>query len=699
MSIKRTGLLFSFVFLLGWLFLYGADKQEVTFWTAGENLMPAWGFYPNGSTYGETKPLVKASAWTIGGTNNLTWVADFPADGTYNIWIRRYGGYGKIEITVDEKNPIQARGGRGGAKYVWLHKGTISVKKGMHHVDMNISNSMFDAILFTTSDTFNPEGNTLPEPVKDPVTRAFRKYRNASHLKTSAGGRKFILGRMPLYEENFYDWVPSEGDVIRDRISLWGAPNQYVNGTFGIRAFEEIKKAEVSLKEVLGPDGKKISSKDIDLRVVSVRERVNQIFSWPKKKGMTAEILLRDSRTQIPPDGRQGGFGGGSCTVDIPAEESRQIWLTVHIPEGYPAGNYKGVISIKTDEETCNLNLEMEILPLELKQVEGYYSIYYPLQPINKDRPNYVTEERYLSELEDMVRHGLNTVTLYGGFPTLHLAKSAGMTRPPCIMGWPDSRAVQWIKEAKEMGFDELLFYGVDEPRTEEQIGRSIKEEERRSKLGFKTMTAINSKASWEALRDLLDLPVLNIYVFGGKDAEAPMYAREKGFYPISYWTSATSYPLWFRSLTGLYNTACGYLGTSPWAYTDFPDPDKKYSADLLSHQLTYPDEYGYPIPTLQWESYRAGIDDVRYLQGLERAIEKGEKRLKEGAAPEGLLEALNGAKEVYKKRFESIDGRWFQYLCRLTMKTLEDTRREFAEATVKIERLLGTLKDEGKNK
>jgi hypothetical protein len=49
------------------------------FWTTGDRLLPAWGFYPNGSSYGDTAPSGKVSAWTAGGgTHALTWVAGLP---------------------------------------------------------------------------------------------------------------------------------------------------------------------------------------------------------------------------------------------------------------------------------------------------------------------------------------------------------------------------------------------------------------------------------------------------------------------------------------------------------------------------------------------------------------------------------------------------------------------------------------------
>ena len=32
----------------------------------------------------------------------MTWVAEFPADAAWQVWVRQYGGYGKIAAAVDE---------------------------------------------------------------------------------------------------------------------------------------------------------------------------------------------------------------------------------------------------------------------------------------------------------------------------------------------------------------------------------------------------------------------------------------------------------------------------------------------------------------------------------------------------------------------------------------------------------------------
>ena len=152
----------------------------------------------------------------------------------------------------------------------------------------------------------------------------------------------------------------------------------------------------------------------------------------------------------------------------IPAHQSRQFWLTVHFPPGSPAGTYRGQFVLEvpgSPDRQASVAVEIELLPIDLRPAEGYHSIYYPAQPNDPGKPNYVSLERYLAELQDQVRHGLNAVTLYGGFANLPLARQAGMVKAPCLMHWPDSDAPQQVAEARRQGFEDLYYYGVDEPK------------------------------------------------------------------------------------------------------------------------------------------------------------------------------------------------------------------------------------------
>lgn len=661
------------------------NAAESTFWTTGDRLLPAWGFYRNSSDYGGTSPSGAGSAWTCsGGTHGLTWVAEFPTTGKYHAWVRQYGGYGKIGLTVDERPLGDPRGGPGGGKYVWRHLGSLDVETAFHHVDVTVEGGMLDAVLFTLDAELRPESAKLPPPLAEPRLRGLRAYRDDGYLAEKAGPRGFVTGAVSTYEEVRYDWLPRREELI-ERVSLWGSAGQYVSGSFAVRALRPIAALKAELEQFDGPEGARLAGDAIDLRVVHLRQRNLVMPATRTAVEDFPDLLLRDDRTTLPPKGTQGGYGGGACVAGIPAHEARQFWITVHVPPGSKPGIWKGRLRLTgEDAEVCaELPVELEVLDLDLRPVEGYYSIYYPSQPVKQDRPSYVSPERFAAELADQVRHGLNSTTLYGGFETLQAAARAGMTRAPCIMAWPGGDASEQIRRAKELGFDGLLYYGVDEPRTPEQVERCLKESARRQKLGLPMMAAINSRAAQESLRDAVSHPVYNIKVFDSPANEQVAYARSKGFQPVSYWAVSPAFPLYYRLMSGLYNTACGYQGSAPWAYQDFPD-DRLYTTP--AHAMAYPDAAGQPIPTLRWEAFRDGIDDVRYLQALDRAIAAAEARLKQPAAPGGkLAAALDEARRVRAEHYESISGRWFQYTFRQRPGDPDRVRRAMAEATCRL--------------
>jgi hypothetical protein len=685
---KRFAVLISCLLLVELVAVRAFANEGHVFWTTGDRLLPAWGFYPNGSSYGDTVPSGKASAWTAGGgTHTLTWIADFPADAHWQVWVRQYGGYGKVEATVDERPVAEGRGGPGGGRYVWRHAGGIRVSAGPHHVDLTVTRGMLDAALFASDPDFDPARVELPGPVEAPVLRGLRAYRDDSQLAESAGSRGLVVGQAEPYAELRHDWLPRSEDLV-ERVDLWGSGGQYVAGSFVVRALERLEGLRATLDGLVGPSDTKLGAAAIDLRVVHLRHRSMGLPATRSYADLFPDLLLRDDRAGLPPQGDQGGFGGGTCIAGIPAHQSRQFWLTVRVPAEAPPGIYRGKLLMMAEESLRRrkeLPVELEVLPLDLRPVDGYYSIYYPSQPVKPERPNYVSPDRYRAELADQVRHGLNSTTLYGGFETLPMAAEAGMTRAPCLMHWPGGDAQQQIHAARTLGFDGLLYYGVDEPRTPEQIERCLGEAKRRNEQGLPMCTAINSRQAQEALGDAVSHPVYNLWVFDGPDNAAVLRAREQGHQVVSYWMTQTAFPLFYRALAGLYNTRCGYQGTAPWAYQDYPDA-RLYSEP--AHAVAYPDAAGQPIPTLRWAAIRDGIDDVRYLQALDRAIAVAESRMAADDPSVELAAVLKRAREVRADGYESIGGRWFQYTGSLVPGELDQVRRRLAEAAVLLGRL-----------
>jgi hypothetical protein len=263
---------------------------------------------------------------------------------------------------------------------------------------------MLDAVLFTANGVWSPLAGLLPPPVKAPVLRALREYRDDSALRDTAGPKGYVVGSVEADEEILYDWGPSLKQAM-GRIRLWGAANQFVVGTFAIRVLESVEQLQIKLEELVGPRQAKIGSRRIDLRIVLVRFRRTDLFEQ-SAKFLVPELLLRDDRTGLPPKGRQGGFGGAKCVTRIPAHQSRQIWMTVEFPAGSPPGLYRGDLALEVPgapHRRSVLPVEIELLPIDLRPAEGYYSIYYPSQPVDPKQPNYVSAERYLTAPRDGV--------------------------------------------------------------------------------------------------------------------------------------------------------------------------------------------------------------------------------------------------------------------------------------------------------
>lgn len=215
-----------------------AANQPVTIWVTADKLLPAWGFYPTSPSYGGTQSLGRRTAWcAAGNSGRLTWVAEFSQDGEYQVWVRRYGGYGSVAAYVDDRPVVGGRGGEGGARFVWKHIGNVKVKSGSHHVDLDVSNGMFDAVVFTMDARLDPAKDELPEPVAEPTLRALRTYRKDTEFADRAATHGFVMGRVTAYEQILYDWLPDSAEQQPlDQVQMWGSANQYINGTFAVRA-------------------------------------------------------------------------------------------------------------------------------------------------------------------------------------------------------------------------------------------------------------------------------------------------------------------------------------------------------------------------------------------------------------------------------------------------------------------------------
>jgi hypothetical protein len=750
----------------------GIERRFVTLWTTGMNLMPGVrGLYPANKMNGSPSIAQVAAMvpYPPSWPRVLTWVASIPRVGAYHLWVRYYsGGYGPtLQIhepgaSVDEQS---VTGGTRGEtpctnapscpRFIWVEKGVAHLTAAQHHVDVTFSGGAVDAVLLTNDPRFDPVTQLDPidrPPIPQPLLRAPRTYRSDSALVMGKSG--YFIGNVPPYSLALDDALPRPlrtNDSKVPYLDLRGAVNQYVGRIFAVRARTAASIFMVSMSELRSAAGDVIGHGEIDLKVVKLMRRVISAMNGELRASnqLHPELLVRDDSTDIDPvtgvSGDQGGYGplpprpkiypvppprhgeprpsppdvAPSCRSSLSPNQSRELYLTVHVPETARPGRYTGtltfqVVGDRARTETRRVVLDVD--PIWLKNVEGVYDVFHTFTHAQGDT-------RYRAELADLARHGFTGTTLYGGYGDLVYAREAGMrgtvidmTRP-----WPPpmdpTRPVLYaaltkhVADAKASGFADYLYFTKDEPGCigspqpcdERTVWSNVLVEARnRATLGLPAMITVNrpqvwpgKPGTWPQFDEVVPFPVFSLVADNGTQDVQPWYVTSslgKGKQPLAYFSTAHSDPLIYRALSGLYARRAGYWGVMPYAYDYVQSTNATLPHERMSIWdprnggalvLAYPDRRGNPISTLRWEAMRDGIDDVRYLQALARAIDAAKSAAPLPGTP--LAGALAEAQAVWQKEYGSIQGRYIEYIHGIAVQTLDGSRAAIARAIIAL--------------
>jgi hypothetical protein len=163
----------------------------------------------------------------------------------------------------------------------------------------------------------------------------------------------------------------------------------------------------------------------------------------------------------------------------------------------------------------------------------------------------------------------------------------------------------------------------------------------------------------FEVLGDLLDMPVVS----GSLSPDLASKVHENGHRIFSYANpqAGVELPLTYRRNYGLKLWKAGYDGGFDYEYQQH-DLDKAYDdfseEHYRNHTMAYP-ALGGPVDTRQWEGWREGVDDVRYLSTLLDALEKLEAE-RPGIAIAGdarrWLNGITGDEDLDKLRRDMAD-------------------------------------------
>jgi len=440
-------------------------------------------------------------------------------------------------------------------------------------------------------------------------------------------------------------------------LRLTACPGEYESGSFGLYALANLDSVRLTATELRAPAGV-VPPSALDLRVVKVWYQAGRGIGFQNVKLLAPELLLKDDSLVRIDERRQtnilkldkDAMRDADALQPFPIEEGtvKQCWVTVQVPAGAKPGTYRGAVRIATGKSTEDLPVELRVLPFELLEPKIICSIYYRAR-LGATTPKCTsegkTEEQLLAEFRDMRAHGVTNPTVYQGLgPDLQryfdIRRQAGMHGGPLLIlgvgvhATPEELQAT-VEVARANGFTDTYFYAADERsgdelRAERPLFRKVHD------AGGKVFVACYQD-SYEIVGDLLDLPI-----FSGKpDVEIGRAFHANGALIGSYGNpqGGVEEPETYRRNFGLalwkagYDCACTYAYQHSFthAWDDFDN------ATYRDHNMAYPTVNGV-IPTIQWEGYREGYDDLRYLATLEDLVERA-KRL-DGPAGEAARTA-----------------------------------------------------------
>ncbi|RJP73859.1 MAG: hypothetical protein C4539_01080 [Ignavibacteriales bacterium] len=498
--------------------------------------------------------------------------------------------------------------------------------------------------------------------------------------------------------------IPKDA-VLLTKFSDRGAPGQYLPFSLLIQAKKDLTHIKIYCSDLKSPVSS-ISSDKMDISIAKVWYQAGFRTNENKLKILTQELLVKDDdilkvdyeneknliRVNLPGNKKEyvdltssdSKFPDNGLVQDsdelqlfsIEKDFNKQIWFTLHIPENAVPGKYEGTITITAgDVKLKAFPIVVEVLPFHLSKSILTYGIYYhgyvddytdkPMNFTNK------TSKQYKIEMEDLKQHGVLYPTTYQilknlnkdlkirkdvGLPTdklFTLGIQTGNSNNDAVLEQLRKNISEWRSTISKYGYKELFVYGIDEAR-DDKLRSQRKSWTLVRSAGAKVFVA-GYKETFTDMGDVLDVAVIQ----GSLDPLQAQLYHSKGNKIFSYSNpqAGEENPEVYRRNYGLALWKAGYDGAMDYAYqknygSTWNDWDHKKYRD---ENFTYPTADGI-ISTVQWEGFRAGVDDVRYLSTLLDLLNKAKNNGKNVSAIEQWLYDLNPNDDLDKLRNEIID-------------------------------------------
>jgi hypothetical protein len=460
-------------------------------------------------------------------------------------------------------------------------------------------------------------------------------------------------------------------------ISLKVCPGEFESASFIITARKDISGIRIEPGDLHDTRGSSIPGDAIDIRLVKAWYQAadGQIGGYDKPGSfLTPELLVRDDamvnvdyvnrtnfmRVEIHDSQYYIDISTPNATFPDDAEiqdavslqpfsmkmhENKQIWVTVHVPDATPAGEYVGTIAMTAPSASPVLmDFRVTVLPFTLEPAPMRYILYYSGRvadtwrrtPIGDD---WKTPDQYNLELRDMRDHGV----LYPVFSqddaepsmlntALSLRSQSGLPKDRIYLNWNAyignatdiagltavaDRVKKWRTYTSVYGFYDVYFHGMDEVSGDLVLSQRDAWRAVHDNGGKIVTTSFDTTDPIDLTGNILDAANLGTKinttaasVMHGYGHEIYLYNQPQvGIEDPEIYRRNYGFSLWNGGYDGAMDFAYqGQYGASIW--NDFD------SDGIRDHVFAYPASDGV-IDTLQWEGWREGVDDTRYVATL----------------------------------------------------------------------------------
>lgn len=506
--------------------------------------------------------------------------------------------------------------------------------------------------------------------------------------------RGYVLFNWNHMDLSFPDTIP-EKDSGRIALKCFVPAGEYQPVSFCVRALKDLSGLSVELEKT-GNGKMFLPESAVDIREVMM---LNRRINFCAQEYMLAPTYLEPIAAK-----------------PLDRNTTRQFWLNIRLPENSRPGFYRGNLLVKTQNDgTEKIPLEVEVLSFKLVEAEGMQLGMFFMPP--QQSPN------YLKAFMDMRQHGMTSVGWCGdsglkfshkngqtivdfrgsimekifqayvrvGFPgrifwAMHGDESA-FCNQFLLDEWKFRRVYvsvikQIIAYAKKIGMPGIIFQPYDESPSNPMCFPALVRELKCIKEagGTTENDHLPLKSIRAGIQPWADQCVPDTDIFTLRYSSKPIWyvdewpklekeLKKRGKVLFSYnINNASTFPelatlrfcggWFFRSAAK--ETSGQYL----WLYGMGDNPYDDLESDYAKFVQFFPPEKTTGRkggPAILWESYREGVNDLRYIMTLEKQIRKAGNSSKEAREAQKLLDKLSGSFDLEKARRKCIyfESRW----------------------------------------